>query len=264
MAAHGRTAHEILEHGGEEYGKVYFRHRRGGVRPGEGDRGGLPGAAAEGPGAEGGPPEVRPLPEPGPGHHEPLSARGGLRHRGRGGDRPGSGALRAVHRRGPDGGLLRHLRKGLLVRSQPGAGGGLPGGHGPGDPPHHRRDQGAHLPGGPPGGGGRGHHRDRRHGGGYRVPALPGGHPSGGGGGGAAERALSPRLPHRLHPRHRGAEEQAHPALGEGAAGPGHPTRRDPLPVRRPPPRRGAGQDRPVLQRAPGPGHLQRDRAHPV
>ena len=36
------------------YGKVYLHHRRGGIRPGERNSGGLSGTATEGPGAEGG------------------------------------------------------------------------------------------------------------------------------------------------------------------------------------------------------------------
>ena len=75
---------------------------------------------------------------------------------------------------------------------------------------------------------------------------------------------LPPRLPRRLHSRHRGAQEQAHPAFCKGAAGPGHPAGCDPLPLRRAGVPEGAGQDRPVLQCAAGAGHLQRDRPHPL
>ena len=54
---------------------------------------------------------------------------------------------------------------------------------------------------------------------------LPGVHPPGGRRAGPTERHVHPRVPHRVHPGQRGAEEQAHPALGEGAAGPGDSTR---------------------------------------
>ena len=77
--------------------QIHFCHRRRGIRPGQGHCGGLSGPSAEAAGAAGEGPEAGPLPERGPGHHEPLSARGGVRHRRRGGDRPGPGPLRAVH-----------------------------------------------------------------------------------------------------------------------------------------------------------------------
>ena len=98
----------------------------------------------------------------------------------------------------------------------------------------------------------RGHCGDRRHRGGHRVPALSGVHPPGGGGAGAAQRHVHPRLPHRIHPRHRGAEEQAHPALRQGAAEPGHPARRDHVPQRQAHPPGHPGEDLPVLQHSRG------------
>ena len=39
----------------------------------------------------------------------------------------------------------RDLRQGVLERAEPGAPGRISGGHHPGHPPHHQRDQGAHL-----------------------------------------------------------------------------------------------------------------------
>ena len=48
----------------------------------------------------------------------------------------------------------------------------------------------------------------------------------------AAEVALSPRLPDRLHPRQRRTQEQAHPALLQGAALHRHPARCDHVPLR--------------------------------
>ncbi len=47
----------------------------------------------------------------------------------------------------------------------------------------------------------------------------------------AEQRDVHPCLPHRLHPRHRGAEEQAHPALRQGASESGHPAGRHHVPV---------------------------------
>ena len=88
-------------------------------------------------------PEVRPLPERRPRHHEPLPARRGVRHRRRRRDRPGPGALRALRRREPLPRLQHHLGLGLLQRHPQGAAGRLPGRHRPGDPAHHQRDQGA-------------------------------------------------------------------------------------------------------------------------
>ena len=92
----------------------------------------------------------------------------------------------------------------------------LPRRHGAGDPAHHRRDQAPHprrrrgLR--------RGAGRDRRHGRRHRVAALPGGEPA------AARRAG--RLARAVHPPHAGAlhrhgrrdQDQAHPALRQGAA----------------------------------------------
>ncbi len=104
------------------------------------------------------------------------------------------------------------------------------GAHGPGHPPHHRRDQGQH----PPRCRGLRHRHggDRRHRGRHRVPALPGGDPPDAGGGGARERALHAPDPGALHP-HRGRDQdQAHPALGQGAALHRHPARRPAVPRR--------------------------------
>ena len=95
---------------------------------------------------------------------------------------------------------------------------------GPGDPAHHRRDQGAHpaLRRGPR----RPRRRGRRHGRRHRVAAVPrGGAP-------AARRARHAELGQRApdagaaHPRGRRVQDQADPALGAEAARDRHPVRR--------------------------------------
>ena len=72
-------------------------------------------------------PEAGPLCQRGPGHHEPLPARRGLRHRGRRRDRPGPGPLRALYRREPEQVLQPDHRQGVLERAEQGAPGRLPG-----------------------------------------------------------------------------------------------------------------------------------------
>ena len=152
-----------VERQGERHvNEIRIRYRRRGLRLGQGDLRGLPGAASEAAGRPGAEPEVRPLYQCGPGDYESLSARRGVRHRGRSRDGPGPGPLRAVRGRGPHRQQLRVLRQDLLVRAEPGAPGRLPGRHGADHPPHHRRDQAPHLRHGGRGRG-RGHHGDRRH-----------------------------------------------------------------------------------------------------
>ena len=243
--------------------EIHLRDRRRGLRIGQGDHCRLFGPSAQAEGIAGEGPEAGPLPERGPRHHEPLPARGGLRHRRRRGDGPGPGPLRALHRRESGCQLLCLRRKNLLGRPQPGAPGGLPRGHGPDHPPHHRGDQAPHLLSGRAGGGRR-HRGDRRHRWGHREPALPGGHPAGGRGAGAAQRHVPPRLPRRRHPRHRGAQEQAHPALRQGAFEHRHPAGRDPLPLRRAGAPGYPGEDLPLLQHPRGPRHPEPDGGSPL
>jgi CTP synthase len=64
-----------------------------------------------------------------------------------------------------------------------------------------------------------------------------------------------------LHRRCGGVEDEADPALGEGTAEHRHPARLHRVPVRSPDRRRNPPQDRPVLRRGPGCGHLRAGRA---
>ncbi len=136
--------------------------------------------------------------------------------------------------------------------------------HHSGHPPHHQRDQRAHLPHGQDQQCGRVHHRGRRHRGRHRVPALPGGHPPGGPRAAPGGRHVRPRLSGGQHSRLRRAQEQAHPALLQGAAEHRHPARRDRLPRRSAPDRGHPPQDLHVLQHPPGECHPQPDRPHPL
>ncbi len=89
------------------------------------------------------------------------------------------------------------------------------------------------------------HHRDRRHGGRHRIPAVPRGHPPDGHRGGPHQHLL--HAPHaRAAPGQRGRDQdQAHPALGEGAARHRHPARHRDVPLGAARPRRGdAGRSR--------------------
>ena len=89
--------------------------------------------------------EARPVPQRGPGHHEPVPARRGLRHRGRRRDRPGRRPLRAVPRRQPRRLGQRDHRPGLLAGHRQGASRRVPRRHRAGHPAHHRRDQDPHA-----------------------------------------------------------------------------------------------------------------------
>ena len=100
----------------------------------------------------------------------------------------------------------------------------------PGHPPRHRRHQGLH------------HHRqrgcrlravrDRRHGRRHRGLALLRGHPPARQRAAARQLGVHPPHPRALHPERGRAEDQANPALGEGAALDRHPARRAALPLR--------------------------------
>ena len=104
--------------------QVYLCNRRRGIFAGEGHHGGVPGAAAQVPGAAAScHPEVGPLHQRGSRHHEPLPARRGVRHRRRRGDRPGPGPLRALYRRKPQPVRQRHQRPGVLERASTGSAG---------------------------------------------------------------------------------------------------------------------------------------------
>ena len=72
--------------------------------------------------------------------------------------------------------------------------------------------------------------RDRRHGRRHREPALPRGHPPDAAVARPREHALRPPDARPLHRHVRRAEDQAHPAHGQGAAGHRHPARHPALP----------------------------------
>ena len=103
---------------------------------------------------------------------------------------------------------------------------------------------------------GRAHHRGRRHGRRHREPPVPRGHPPVPQGRGPRQRAVHPRHPGADDRRRRRAEDQADAALGRRAARDRHPARHHRGPLR------GAAlpghprEDRPVLRRRPGGGHL--------
>ena len=137
-------------------------------------------------------------------------------------DRPRPRALRALHRRGPQPLFQPHDRQGLLERAEQGAPRGIPGPDRAGHPAHHAGDQGLHLFAGEKDRRGRDHHRDRRHDRRHREPALPRGGAAGRARAGAGEHALHPRDARALPARQRRAQDQAHAALGQGAAGHGH------------------------------------------
>ena len=79
-----------------------------------------------------------------PGHHEPVPARRGLRHRRRRGDRPRPGPLRALHPRPADAEQQPHLRPHLRADHRPRAARRLSGQDRAGDSARHQRDQGRH------------------------------------------------------------------------------------------------------------------------
>jgi hypothetical protein len=79
---------------------------------------------------------------------------------------------------------------------------------------------------------------------------------------GRRQHALRPRLLRALHRRRAGAEDQAHAALGEGAALDGRAARHPHLPLRAAPARGPARQDRAVLRRRPQRRHQRLRRRH--
>ena len=114
-----------------------------------------------------------------------------------------------------------HHRQDLPVRAGKRAPRRLPGQDRAGHPAHHQRNPGIHQARRalrPAGRGRRGHRRNRRHRGRHRVAALPGS--------GAADEPAHGRQQHRLRApdlraldrRRRRAQDQAHPAHGQGTA----------------------------------------------
>ena len=132
----------------------------------------------------------------------------------------------------------------------------------------------------------RGHHRGRRHGRRHRVAAVPGDRPPGPPRGRPGQRLRRAHLAAALHRPLRRAEDQAHPALGGGAAQHRYPAGRhraarrprstdghqaqDLADVRRGRGRRGGLRRRQVDLRHPqgpahrGPGRLRRAQARPA
>ena len=206
--------------GGRGRAQAHLRDGRRGELPRQGDHRLLAGSAAQAPGPEGHDPEARSVHQRRSRHDEPVRARRGVRHRRRRRDRPRPRSLRALHRREPLPQLERHHRIDLPGRPRRGAPRRLPRQHRPGHPPHHGRDQAAHPS---PGHrrGRRRHHRGGRHRRRHRDPALPRGHPAVPQGGRAGQRLLRARHAGAVHRSVRGAEDQAHPALRDGAAQPG-------------------------------------------
>ena len=135
----------------------------------------------------------------------------------------------------------------------------LPRTHRPGHPARDRRDQGPH-----PAPGRRGrrhrHRRDRRHGRRHRDRALRRGDPPVPPGHRPGQRLLRP--PHAgALPRVGRAEDQADPALGDRAAQPRYPARRDRLPQRQAHLREPEAQDLPAVRRPHRRRRLGRRRA---
>ena len=81
----------------------------------------------------------------------------------------------------------------------------------------------------------RGDHRDRGHRRRHRGPALPRGGAPVQEGRGQGQRHLRPPHAGAVHPGRAGAQDQGHPALGQGAAGHRYPARRAPVPDRQGP-----------------------------
>ena len=73
--------------------EIHFCHGRRGLLPGQGNHSGLAGLPAQEPGTQGLHSEVRSVYQRRSGHDESLSARRGVRHRRRRGDRPRPGPL---------------------------------------------------------------------------------------------------------------------------------------------------------------------------
>ena len=174
-------------------GEVCLRDRWRHVVAGQGHHGREHRPAAQEPGPLRLHPQARPVHQRRPRHHVALPARRGVRHRRRRRDGPRPGSLRAVHRREPDPVVQRHHGAHLPGGHRQGAPRRLPRRHGPGHPPHHQRDQGAHRPGRPRRPRRRGHRGGRRHGRRHRVAAVPGSHPPDAQGRRPRQRAVRPR-----------------------------------------------------------------------
>ena len=116
--------------------------------------------------------------------------------------------------------------------------------HRPGHPPHHQRDQGADRAGRPRRRPGRRHRRGRRDRRRHREPAVPRGDPPDAQGRRPGQRPLHPRDAAAGPRRDRRAQDEADPALGQGAARHRYPARRHRPPLRPPGQRRDPREDR--------------------
>ena len=172
-----------------------------------------------------------------------------LRHRRRSRDRPRPGPLRTLHGPSHVQGQQRHDGQDLQKRHREGAQGRVPRQDRAGHSPHHRRNQAAHPAPRPDQEVRRHHHRDRRYGRRHRIAAV---HRIG------ASAALPARPPqygprppyaHPLHGRFGRAEDQAHAAFGQGAAGERLAARHPRAAHRTSAHARPAAQGRAVLQR---------------
>ena len=211
------------------------RHHRGQHRP-----------HPQGPRPAGEHPQARPVHQRRPRHDVAVPARRGVRHRRRRRDRPRPRPLRALHRRQPEPAVERHDRPHLPGGHRQGAARRLPRRHGPGHPAHHQRDQGAHRAGRPRRRARRRDRRGRRDRRRHREPAVPRGHPPDAQGRRPGERAVRPRHAAPRAGRHGRAQDQADPALGQGAARHRHPARRHRPPLRPAGQRRDPREDRAV------------------
>ncbi len=192
-------------------------------------------------------PEVRSVPECGPGHDEPVPARRSLRDRRRRGDRSGPGPLRAFHALPADAEQQPDQRAHLRADYRPRAARRLSGQDGAGDSARDQRDQGRLEEG--VGRRGRGDRRDRRHGGRHRIAAVPGSHPPDAPRGGTRQLPVRPRDPGAVDRGGAGAQDQADAAQREGTAGARYPAGYSAVPVRAIHPAGDEGKDRPVLRR---------------
>ena len=216
----------------QPHDQAYLRHWRRRLVPRQGHHGCLAGAPSQVARLQGHDAEGRSLPQRRPGHHEPVPARRGLRHRGRLRERPRPRPLRALHRREPHPQLQLHHRCHLPEPHRPRAPRRLPRRHGAGHPARHQRHQGALPPHRGADRRRRGDHRAGRHHRRHREPAVPRGHAPVPPRQGLARRVLHPRVARALHRCRPRGQDQAHAALREGAARPRHPARLHRLPLR--------------------------------
>ncbi len=138
----------------------------------------------------------------------------------------------------------------------------LPRRHGPGHPAHHQRDQGTDPAADPRRARRRRHRRGRRDGRRHREPAVPRGDPPDAQGRRAEQRHVRPRDAPARAGGDRRAQDQAHPALRQGAPRDRHPARCHRPALRPPRQRRGPREDRPVHRCPVGGGHPGRHRRH--